>query len=179
MASRRPRRDAAVKLETLIQGRAGSISIEGGASGKSSVFRYQRNDGQFVEGDFSIEALDSGAWSVLIGGRVYRVGPGATGEFIVNGERLAVELFDPRALRERQGSAAGRGRINIAAPMPGKIVRLLASVGDGVEEGQGLVVVEAMKMQNEMKSPKTGRVVEVRARPDSTVAAGEVLMVVE
>jgi biotin carboxyl carrier protein len=63
--------------------------------------------------------------------------------------------------------------------MPGKVIRVLVAAGDAVEEGQGLVVVEAMKMQNEMKSPKSGRVAEVRARPDATVGAGEVLVVVE
>jgi biotin carboxyl carrier protein len=63
--------------------------------------------------------------------------------------------------------------------MPGKIVRVLVSPGENVEEGQGLVVVEAMKMQNEMKSPKTGRVAEVRTSAESTVAAGDVLVVIE
>ncbi len=56
---------------------------------------------------------------------------------------------------------------------------MLVAEGDAVEAGQGLIVVEAMKMQNEMKSPKAGRVVEVKAKPDATVAAGEVLMVIE
>jgi biotin carboxyl carrier protein len=157
-----------VKVETVIQGSKGAISV----AGKS--FRYQREGGPVVEGEFSIEALGSGAWSVLIAGRVYRVEAG-----FVNGAPLAVELFDPRANRPRQGSAASRGRLNIAAAMPGKVVRVLVSAGDAVEEGQGLLVVEAMKMQNEMKSPKTGRVVEVRAKTDSAVAAGDVLMVVE
>ncbi len=162
-----------MKLETLIRGRPGSIAIE------RSAFRYQREDGRTLEGEFSIEPLDSGAWLVRIGGRVYRVEMGAPGEFQVNGAPVALELFDPRASRGRLGSAANHGRLNLTAPMPGKIVRLLVSVGDAVEAGQGLVVVEAMKMQNEMKSPKTGRVVEVRTKPDSAVAAGEVLMVVE
>jgi acetyl/propionyl-CoA carboxylase alpha subunit len=172
-------RNVAVRLDTLIQSRAGSIAIEG------TKFRYQREDGRVVEGEFSIEALDAAAWSVLIGGRSYlvepggRVEPGAADGLTVNGARLAIELFDPRASRGRQGSAANQGRVNIAAQMPGKVVRLLVSAGESVEQGQGLVVVEAMKMQNEMKSPKAGRVVEVRAKPDSTVAAGEVLMVVE
>lgn len=174
-----------MKLETVIQGRTGSIAIVPLPQGRGSAmpvvgsFRYEREDGRLAEGEFSIEALDSGAWSVLIGGRAYRVEPGAPGELMVNGAPLAVELFDPRASRQRHSSAAGHGRLNIAAPMPGKVVRVLVSQGDAVEEGQGLVVVEAMKMQNEMKSPKTGRVVEVRAKPDSAVGAGEVLMVVE
>jgi biotin carboxyl carrier protein len=170
-----------VKLETLIQGKAGSISIAPLPHGRGheGAVVYRREDGQRFEGEFSVEALDSGAWLVLIGSRVYRVELGAPGELIVNGTPLAIELFDPRASRQRHGSAASHGRLSIAAPMPGKVVRVLVSSGDAVEEGQGLVVVEAMKMQNEMKSPKTGRVVEVRVKPDSTVAAGEVLMVVE
>jgi biotin carboxyl carrier protein len=63
--------------------------------------------------------------------------------------------------------------------MPGKVIRVLVSQGDSVEAGQGLVVVEAMKMQNEMKSPKAGRVAEVRAEPGAAVLAGETLIVVE
>jgi len=173
MARRRPRGDVAVKLETSVQGIAGSISIDG------AKFSYRRQDGRVVEGEFSIAGLGSGAWSVLIGGRAYRVEPGGPAGLIVNGTPLSVELFDRRASRQRQGSAASQGRMNISSPMPGKVVRVLVSAGDAVEAGQGLLVVEAMKMQNEMKSPKTGHVVEVCTQPDSAVAAGEVLMVVE
>lgn len=162
-----------MKLETQIQGRPGVIEITG------SRFRYQREDGQLVEGEFSIAPLDAGSFSVLIDGRSFHISPGAPGERIVNGVPLAIELFDPRAMRARSGSAASHGRVNVAAMMPGKVVSLLVSPGDSVETGQGLLVVEAMKMQNEMKSPKTGRVVEVRTKPGSAVAAGEVLMVVE
>jgi biotin carboxyl carrier protein len=166
-----------VKLETSIRGRAGSISIGDSKFGVSK-FNYKREDGSLA-GEFSIAPLDAGAFSVLIDGRAYRVEPGAPGEWIVNGKPIAVELFDPRAFRERQSSAASQGRINIIAPMPGKVVQVLVSIGDTIEEGRGLLVVEAMKMQNEMKSPKAGRVVEVRAKRGSAVAAGEVLMVVE
>jgi biotin carboxyl carrier protein len=63
--------------------------------------------------------------------------------------------------------------------MPGKVIQVLVAVGDTVEAGQGLVVVEAMKMQNEMKSPKAGRIVEVKTKRDAAVAAGDVLVVVE
>jgi biotin carboxyl carrier protein len=62
--------------------------------------------------------------------------------------------------------------------MPGKVIRLLVREGDTVEAGQGLVVVEAMKMQNEMKSPKAGQVVKLSAHVGATVAAGEVLVVI-
>jgi biotin carboxyl carrier protein len=63
--------------------------------------------------------------------------------------------------------------------MPGKVIRLLVNAGDAVEVGQGLVVVEAMKMQNEMKASRPGRVVEVRTRAGDTVGAGDALLVIE
>jgi biotin carboxyl carrier protein len=63
--------------------------------------------------------------------------------------------------------------------MPGRVVRLLVAAGDEVEEGQGVVVIEAMKMQNELKSPKAGRVVRVGTSVGDTVGSGDVLVVVE
>jgi biotin carboxyl carrier protein len=162
-----------VKLETLIHGRSGTIHITG------STFRYQREDGQSIEGEFSYQPLDPGSSSILIDGRSYRVTPGPPGEVTVNGWPITAELFDPRALRSRKNTASSEGRLEITALMPGKVVQLLVSPGDSVETGQGLLVVEAMKMQNEVKSPKAGRVVEVRAKPGAAVAAGEVLLVVE
>jgi biotin carboxyl carrier protein len=70
------------------------------------------------------------------------------------------------------------GRQQIVAPMPGKIVRVLVKAGDRVEAGQGLLVVEAMKMQNEIRSPKSGTVERVLAEESQAVNAGEVLCVV-
>jgi len=154
--------------EVTLNGRSARIEIEG------SRLRYQREDGVVVEGEFSLVGN-----SVLLNGRSYRVSKGAGTEIWVNGRRLSMDVFDPRDLRPGQGATANRGRQEIAASMPGKLIRVLVAPGDTVEEGQGLVVVEAMKMQNEMKSPKSGRVAEIRARPDATVVAGEVLVVVE
>jgi biotin carboxyl carrier protein len=62
--------------------------------------------------------------------------------------------------------------------MPGKVIRVLVGAGDAVEAGQGLVVVEAMKMQNEMKSTRAGQVVEVRVQDGATVSAGDTLVVI-
>jgi biotin carboxyl carrier protein len=155
-----------------VNGRSGRIEIEG------SRLRYQREDGVVVEGEFSLDGA-----SVLLNGRSYRVvtnGPREAGQEVwVNGRLLSMEVFDPRDLRAGPGAAANHGRQEIAASMPGKVIRVLVRPGEAVAEGQGLVVVEAMKMQNEMKSPKSGRVAEVRARPDATVIAGEVLAVIE
>jgi biotin carboxyl carrier protein len=154
--------------QVTVEGRSGTITVEG------SRLRYKRDDGVEVQGEFSLDGT-----SVLLNGRVYRVSRGPGQEVWVNGQRLSMEVFDPRNLRPGKGAESNHGRQEIAASMPGKVIRVLVAAGDAVEEGQGLVVVEAMKMQNEMKSLKSGRVAEVRTRADATVSAGEVLVVVE
>lgn len=161
-----------MKFETLIGRREGTLELEG------ARFSYTV-DGSAVEGNFSIGRLDDGCFSVLVNGRSYRVSRTLAGELDCNGLRYAAEAFDPRSLRSRKKGADARGRQNVAASMPGKVIRVLVAVGDIVELGQGLVVVEAMKMQNEMKSPKAGRIAEVKTKADAAVAAGDVLVVVE
>lgn len=93
----------------------------------------------------------------------------------------SLEILDEKRLRMRR--AAGKftveGKQILTAPMPGKVVKLLAQPGDEVKEGQGLVVVEAMKMENEMKSPKDGKVVEVHVREGQPVEGGAKLVAVE
>jgi biotin carboxyl carrier protein len=79
---------------------------------------------------------------------------------------------------------SGRGRIgeglqSVSAPMPGKVVRVLVTEGQSVAAGQGIAVVEAMKMQNEMKAPKSGRVIQLKVREGETVGTGEVLALIE
>jgi biotin carboxyl carrier protein len=157
-----------MKRQVTVNGCSGRIEIA------DSRLKYEREDGVVIERGFSLEGA-----AILIDGRVYRVSRGPGREVWVNGRRLSMEVFDPRDLRAGQGAGSNRGRQEIAASMPGKVIRVLVAAGDRVEEGQGLVVVEAMKMQNEMKSPKSGKVAEVRARPEATVSAGEVLVVVE
>ena len=93
--------------------------------------------------------------------------------------RGALARIEERGIEDDAVAGAQHGRQNIAAPMPGKVVRVLVSVGDTVEPGQGLIVVEAMKMQNEMKSPKAGIVAEIKTKDGATVAAGEILIVIE
>src|SRR5579883_1337699 len=160
-----------MKLDVVVNGRAGKLQVDAGK------FCYQHEE-QSIEREFSLAPLMPGAYSFLIGDRSYDVIVAGT-EIRVNGGAFAVEVFDPREMRGRKSGGANEGRQNIAAMMPGKVVRVLVNAGDEVEAGQGLIVVEAMKMQNEMKSPKAGRVVEVKTKPDATVAAGEVLLVIE
>jgi biotin carboxyl carrier protein len=94
-------------------------------------------------------------------------------------QEFIAEVIDPRAWTgRRHGNAEAEGRQQIVAPMPGKVVRLLVQAGDHVEVGQGLLVVEAMKMQNEIRSPKSGIVERILAKEGQPVNAGEVLCVV-
>jgi biotin carboxyl carrier protein len=162
-----------VKRDVLANGVPGQFSLEG------SRLQYTREGAEAVGADFEVQPLEPGSFWVRLGGKSFRVTLGAPGSVTVNGRAIAMEVFDPRDLRTAGRGGSTQGRQEITAPMPGKIVRVLVNVGDAVEEGQGVVVVEAMKMQNEMKSPKAGTVAEVRTRPDATVAAGEVLIVVE
>ncbi len=121
-------------------------------------------------------------YSVVIAGRSYevRVEPGPGGLRVHAGAReFNVAIVDPRAWRGRHGGALeAEGRQEIVAPMPGKIVRVLAEQGAAVETGQGLLVIEAMKMQNEIKSPKKGTLERLLVKEGQAVNAGEPLAVV-
>jgi biotin carboxyl carrier protein len=137
-------------------------------------------DGQGVAAD--VVELESGVFSVLLGGAVFevRVVTAESGVRIaIDGHEYFVEYEDPRQWRRSgSGPVGAQGRQNITAPMPGKIVQLLVKKGDKVEQGQGLLIIEAMKMQNEIKSPKEGTVEKVAVAESQPVNAGEVLVVI-
>jgi biotin carboxyl carrier protein len=117
--------------------------------------------------------------SLMVEGRQYRCVLDGDA-VLISGRRFPFALDDPRSLRGRHGAGEGTaGPRTVKAPMPGRVVRVLVAEGDEVLEHQGVVVIEAMKMQNELKSPKAGRVIRVAAAIDSTVGAGEVLVVIE
>lgn len=126
--------------------------------------------------------VEPGVYSVLLGGVSYEVRLVKTPRGLsveLGGRRFAVEVSDPRDTSRLARTSIGSGRQNISAPMPGKVVRVLVNVGDSVEAGQGLIVVEAMKMQNEMKASHPAKVIDVRARPGDTVGAGDTLVILE
>ena len=101
-------------------------------------------------------------------------------DVVVGVNRHSITLIDPKRLRSAAGAGAhGEGAARIIAPMPGKVVRLLVEAGQEVETGHGIVVVEAMKMQNEMKSPKKGTVVTINVAIGATVNGGDLLAVIE
>jgi biotin carboxyl carrier protein len=137
---------------------------------------------------YELEVHESGpnGYLLISQGRVFdcrvegRPESGRTVDVIVGTTQYRVALTDPRRLSSVVSeSAHGDGAARIMASMPGKVVRILVAVGDQVEAGAGIIVVEAMKMQNEMKSPKAGAVVAVSTQTGATVNAGDVLAVIE
>jgi acetyl/propionyl-CoA carboxylase alpha subunit len=162
-----------MKRDVLANGIPGQLHLEG------SRLWYDRDGARAVITDFDVQPLEPGSYWVKLGGKSFRVTLGPTGSVTVDGLPISIDIFDLRDLRAAGRSGSTQGRQEITSPMPGKVVHVLVNAGDNVEEGQGVVVVEAMKMQNEMKSPKAGTVAEIRTRPDATVSAGEVLIVIE
>jgi len=138
--------------------------------------RFRLGDGPELCAD--VEMPEPGVYSVLIDGRSYEARVEETPAalvVVIDGQRFEIEVRDPRRLTRKGAGGAADGVQTVAAPMPGKVVRVLAAAGDAVEAGQGLLVVEAMKMQNEMKSPRAGKVLSLSAKEGATVTAGEVL----
>ncbi|MFZ0817200.1 MAG: biotin/lipoyl-containing protein, partial [Candidatus Sulfotelmatobacter sp.] len=120
--------------------------------------------------------------SLRIGNRAYEVKSERVANDLyvwVGSRRFVVEVRDPRSLRGRGRAGDDHGPRKIVAPMPGKVVRLLASEGDEVGAGAGVAVVEAMKMQNEIKSPKKGTIKKISVSEGAAVNAGDVLAIVE
>jgi biotin carboxyl carrier protein len=137
-------------------------------------------DGAPLEAD--AVQIAPGIYSILIDGEAFEVRVEPDGEAL----RLAVGDREWRAAvhdsrkwrRNRGGLSEAEGRQQVSAPMPGKIVRMLAQTGDSVNAKQGLFVVEAMKMQNEIRSPKSGRVERLLVTEGQTVNAGDPLAVI-
>ncbi len=174
-----------MKLIAGIAGQSHEVSLERNADEHSRFVAVV--DGRRYE----ITARDIAAGIRLIfnGERVYQCridktaarGAAGTAEVYIGNQVYAVEVIDPK--RRRSGQRTGAhdldGSAQIVAPMPGKIVRVLVQQGASVEAGDALLVVEAMKMQNEIKAPRAGIVVKLAAETGATVNAGDVLAVIE
>lgn len=126
--------------------------------------------------------------SIVIGGRSFEVRREAAKhengtdeeQVFVRGKLYQIAIRDARSLRSRRRSAAAdAGPLRLRASMPGKVVRVLANKGDSIQAGNGILVIEAMKMQNEVRSPKDGTVKELHAHEGMNVNAGDVLAVLE
>jgi len=130
-----------------------------------------------------VVAAQDGMLSLLLQGKSYGVKHetvGADFNVVVGQESFSASVRDPRSFRSRRRSGASeQGLMKIKAPMPGKVVRILAPAGSQVEIGQSVVVIEAMKMQNELKAPKTGVVKKISVAEGAAVEAGQALAEVE
>ena len=134
--------------------------------------------------DLEVRQPSPDSYLFFLGASVYecRVSERAKEVFDVDlrGRSYGVTIVDPKRLRSGQNSDRHHhGVTEIRAPMPGKVVRVQIEAGTSVEKGAGIVVVEAMKMQNEMKSPRDGVVVSINVKAGDTVNAGDVLAVIE
>jgi biotin carboxyl carrier protein len=138
-------------------------------------------DGRDIEMDAVLARRD--VLSVLIGGKAYEIKREYTAtdtHLWVGSVRYLAELRDPRSLRGRKAAGSDeKGPKKLFAPMPGKVVRVLIGEQQAVEAGQSILVVEAMKMQNEIKSPKKGTVQKIVATEGTNVNSGDVLAIVE
>ena len=100
-------------------------------------------------------------------------------EVTLAGHTLSAALVSRFGAQTGDGGPSGNGPQQVTAPMPGKVVRVMVAAGDAVEPRQGLVVIEAMKMENELRAVRAGRVKTVRAAEGQSVEAGALLLVVE
>jgi biotin carboxyl carrier protein len=162
-----------MKLDVRISGTTRTVELQrDGTRWKVAL------DGVVTDAD-AIEVATN-VYSILLNGESHeiRIAPAADGTLMLQSRHheFTAEVIDPRAWRgRRHGAVEAEGRQQIVAPMSGKVIRVLVKVGDKIEAGQGLVVVEAMKMQNEVRSPKTGTVERLLAKEGQPVNAGEVL----
>ena len=130
-----------------------------------------------------VGSAEDGMLSLLLDGKSYEVKQeivGTESNVVIGHERFSVSVRDPRSFRSRRRTGATeQGVMKIKAPMPGKVVRILAAVGARVEAGQSVMVIEAMKMQNELKAPKNGVVKKINVVEGAAVEAGQSLAEVE
>jgi biotin carboxyl carrier protein len=164
-----------VKLQIKIGGKKRHVEMT--QAGERPLWSI---DGQRLEAD-AIE-VSPGIYSILVNGKSFEVRmqqAGAELRAIAGSREFGIVISDEREWRRKRGNAIeAEGRQQVSAPMPGKIVRVLVKTGDAVRAGQGLLVVEAMKMQNEIRAPKSGTIVRLAVVEGQTVNAGEVVAIV-
>lgn len=167
-----------MKLRVEVDGE--TYQLELGRTG--SEWAYSLGGAQESAGSASIAEVAPGVFSVLIANRSFTVSVTEKEgllEVSSGPHRHMLSITDARDRAAGARKTAASGPVEIRAQMPGRIIKLLVTTGATVHAGQGIIVVEAMKMQNEMKSPKDGLVSEIRVREGSTVAAGGTMMVIE
>jgi biotin carboxyl carrier protein len=168
-----------LKLRVEVDGEALELQLQ--KQGNDSNYSYALQGGESGP-DASVVELSPGVFSVLLGMRSFTVHLAKNGERMeasVGNARHWLTVSDWRDRRMGAKANIASGPMEIRSQMPGKIIKVLVTPGSAVVAGQGLLVVEAMKMQNEVKSPKDGVVGRIQASEGATVGAGETLIVIE
>lgn len=168
----------ATRYLATVEGKEHELEVEELAA---SSIRLKIGKSEF---EADVRQVSGSSYSILVNNRSFDFEVVAEGdELIVASRRGAsrVTLTDTARRSQRGGSARAQiaGRAEIKAMMPGRVVNVLVKPGETVAQGQGLIVIEAMKMENELKSPKAGVVAEVKVAPGQTVEKGGVLIVIE
>jgi biotin carboxyl carrier protein len=166
-------------LYLLINEQPCRVEIITPAGGGAPKYQFARGDDPLTAIAADAVALEPGIISILANGRSYEVRLEVTPQgtsVVLDGQRYDFSQFDPRSLQARRTSGGGDdGPRTLKSPMPGRVLRILVPAGSAVAAQQGILVVEAMKMQNELKSPKEGTVSRILVAEGDTVTAGQAL----
>jgi biotin carboxyl carrier protein len=164
-----------MKYEAEIDGQTVGLDLEE-KDGRLSVVIEERLY------DVEVVRPEPGVYQLFVGDKVYeaRVSSSDTNSLKINlrGKLFTANIID-RKHRRPGAEHNDESQKQLVAPMPGKVVRILLNPGDEVSAGQGVVIVEAMKMQNEIKSSKAGRLLEIRVAEGDAVSANQILAIVE
>ncbi len=135
-----------------------------------------------LAGELEVIVLaDKPTLAVTVGGRVLELSPHSPSEAAARGSRQAARLLEPneaRAASRDKGRTTADGPVTVKAPMPGRIVKVFVSAGDSVNVGQPALVIEAMKMENQLVCPRAGTVREVRVSAGAAVERGAALLII-
>jgi len=167
-----------MKLEVLVNKENRSIEL---TDQEGNAVLTCLDDGRTVPVD--VRRVEPDVWSLLINGESYECTIQPIKDLLrvtVRGATWDIQVYDPRRMRAGGGLAgAVEGEQVIVSPMPGRIVRVEVAVGDEVEAGQGLIVVEAMKMENELTAASAGTVKEIKVEAGQTVESDQALLTLE
>jgi biotin carboxyl carrier protein len=166
-----------MRYQAIVDGADHELEIE---ELSPSTFQVKLGDSSF---EVDLRKTHGSSYLAIVGERAFDCSISADGEELVIASRRGanrVTLIDPSRRRLKTlGERLITGRVELKAMMPGRVVNVLVKPGDEVAADQGVLVVEAMKMENELKAPKAGKVIEVRVSAGQAVEKGEILAVIE
>jgi biotin carboxyl carrier protein len=164
-----------MKFTAIVDGQSCDVELTGGAG----AFEAELDGRRYA---LALHAVEPGVYWLNWNNRSIEISVTPAGgrySVAVNGRTVEVEILDARAALRKAARHGHAGAVELRAPMPGKVVKVLVTEGATVEMNQGLLVIEAMKMQNELKSPKAGVVRRIGVSETSAVNAGDLLVIVE